>query len=101
MEPISIRFQKLSGVFTTNVKKVLWILARHAFLFVLIFALLTVIIGEFMFYSYIILPESKIVDPSSNMIKFQEEDYKSVIEEQKIRESIFKGSLKSQYQNPF
>ena len=92
---------KLLNIFVSKIKKVPWILGRNAFLFILIFILLDIIFGEFLFYQYVFLSdieESPIFNIST---KFKENAYKSVSEKIQVRENIFKNIPQENYADPF
>jgi len=97
----TIKYQKLVYGFNNSIKKVLWSLARDAFLFVLILILVSMVFGELLFYNYALLAETKEIDIVSSITKFQEDTYQSVIQEQKNREDIFNNPPDTNYQSPF
>ena len=104
MKALKIHFngyQKLLDIGINKIKKTLLVLGKDAFLFILIFVLLEILFGEFLFYKYVFLlriEEQKIV---ATPIKFKENVYQSVLQEWQVRENIFKNSLQENYQNPF
>ena len=76
-------------------------LGSHAFLAVLVFILLTLILGDFLFYKYVILierEEPKIVESN---FKFEDNLYRKVLEEWRIKEQKLEKSLSEKYLNPF
>ena len=84
-----------------KIKKIPWILGRNAFLFILIFILLSIILGQFLFYEYVFLV--KIEEPKMSDItaKFQESIYRAVLRELDARESVFENPPQKNYPNPF
>ena len=94
-------FKKLLDPFLKNVNKSLWILGKNAFLFTIIFILLDIVFGEFLFYNYVVLvkmKESEIISPPA---KFKEQVYQSVLGEWQAREENFKGVSPKNLQDPF
>lgn len=74
--------------YISKIKKIPWILGRDAFLFVLIFILLDIIFGEFLFYKHVLLVNIKEPEIVNTPIKFQENVYQSVLKELQIREDV-------------
>ena len=81
-------------------KKILWFLARDAFLFAISLVLIAVVIGQLLFYTYIMLPEVEELH-GEGVAKFQEKTYNSIIEEWAKREAMFANLSSLNYQNPF
>lgn len=81
--------------------KVVWFFGKNAFLFILIFIALSMLLGEFLFYKYVYLV--KISEPEISLMptKFNKQVYDSVLEEWEYRETIFKNTLRKNYINPF
>ena len=88
------------GLISNNAKKVLWYLAKNAFLFTLIFILLSIIFAEILFFAYIILTNKEPVS-ASVPIKFQKDIYDDVFKKWQERNNIFENSSKENYPNPF
>lgn len=97
----SIDYRLLLRGFTFGIKKILWVIAKDAFLFILIFILLAIVFGELLFYNYALFSEFKKPDGEADIIKFKKDIYDSVVQEWQNREGVFKGSLEETYQNPF
>lgn len=97
----AVNYRGLLAAFVDNIKKVLWIIARDAFLFILICILLAVVFGEFLFYNYVILAEVRTSDQEASLTTFKEDTYQSVIKELQVREDAFNGPTNINYQNPF
>ena len=76
-------------------------MGRNAFLFILIFILLDIIVGEFLFYRYVFLVKNEEPKIVYVVTKFQENLYQSVLKELQVRESIFKDDSEVNYPNPF
>jgi len=96
-----VDYQKLLYGILNTTRKILWFLARDAFLFTLVLVLLTIVFGEFLFYNYVLLTDIKELDATPNITKFQESSYKSVISELSDREHIFFNPSSISHQNPF
>ncbi|OGZ70587.1 MAG: hypothetical protein A3F47_01440 [Candidatus Staskawiczbacteria bacterium RIFCSPHIGHO2_12_FULL_38_11] len=95
------RFVKLLDALINNAKKIPWILGRYAFLFILIFILLDLLFGGFLFYRYLFLVKNKEPQITSIQAKFKEETYQSVLSSWQAREESFNNSSGLNYQNPF
>ena len=93
--------KSLLHIFIYKFKSVLWILCKNAFLFILIFILLGMFYGEYLFYKYVFLVKIKNPEIVSIPIKFQKDIYDSVLKEWKKREDIFKNSSRENYSDPF
>ena len=68
-----------------KLKKGLWALGQNAFLFILIFIVTGILLGEFVFYKYVLvveLQDPQIVDIS---VKFHENVYNTVLKEWQVR----------------
>ncbi len=91
---------QLLDICINKIKKIPWILGRYVFLFILIFILLGIIFGEFLFWRYVFLvniEEPKIVNIST---KFEENTYQSVLKELQVRENIFLNLQNENYTAP-
>lgn len=84
-----------------NIKKIPWIFSKDAFLFIMIFVLLGILFGEFLFYKYVILTEIKSFEVVDVSTKFRKKEYQSVLEKLQSKEDIFKNSLQGNYSDPF
>jgi len=94
-------YQNLLNVSINKAKNILWILGRNAFLFILIFILLGMFFGEYLFYKYVFLVKIENPEIVSSQIKFQKDTYESVLKEWQKREDFFKKSSQENYPNPF
>ena len=95
----SYDYKKLQTQVGVAMKKLPWALGRHAFLCMLMLAVMDVFIGEYLLYKYII--SAKIEDSQSQTgAAFKEATYQSVIKEWQSRQDILNASF-NQYENPF
>ena len=94
-------FGKVIGSVIVLIRKTLWILARDAFLFILIFTLLSIVLVEFLFYVYVVIPETKDGAEANNIVQFKKETYDSIIVEWHKRDTIFNNPSKINYPSPF
>lgn len=94
-------FKKLFNVLLLNIKKIPWILGKYAFLFILIFILLDIVFGEFLFYRYVFLVKNEEPQILSIPAKFRDDTYKSVLQYWQEREESLKDSSELNYSNPF
>lgn len=101
LRKISFDYKKIFMFFLDISRKFLWVIARDAFLFILVFILIAMVLGEFLFYHYIFLVEVNYPNTNDTVVRFKEDIYKSVIGELKNRENTFNNPLNENYQNPF
>ena len=95
------RYKKLLASYVQAIKKIPFTIGRDAFLFILIFILIDILFGEFLFYQYVFLVESKKQEIDSGRMIFKESTYDSVLGQWKIREDIFNDASKQNHQDPF
>ena len=91
-------YKKLLKPHIQFIKKIPLLIGKDAFLFMLIFILIDILFGEFLFYKYVFLAESKKAEAVSNPITFQESAYKSVLDQWEKRQESFSSSIKEYYQ---
>ena len=84
-----------------KIKKLLWNFGKYAFLFIIIFILLYIVLGEFLFYRYVFLANIKEPEITGSLTRFKENVYQSVLKELQDREDTFKSSSPKNYQDPF
>lgn len=96
-------FKELLDRYIKKIKKIPWILGKNAFLYILIFILIDILIGEFLFYKYVLLIETEESKIISIFDKFHENIYQSILEEWQTRENISINLLSSDknYTDPF
>jgi hypothetical protein len=73
----------ISGIFKTitlKIKKIIWVLGLHAFSLLLLLVFISIILGGFIFYKYVFLAERKQPEATQNVIKFDYNAYKDVLE---------------------
>lgn len=87
--------------FKLIIKKILWFLARNAFVIILILALSSVAIAEFLFYNYTLLTEVEESNIKSGIVRFDSKAYNLVMEELDRKEEIVNKVLETNYKNPF
>lgn len=93
--------KKLFNAWLFCIKQIPWILAKDAFLFMVLFILLDIAFGEFLLYQYGFLLEIEETEIASVPVKFQEDTYQSVIKEWQVRENTFNHLTKEVYSDPF
>ena len=64
----------------TKVQKTLWILGLHAFSLILFLVFIIFILGGYIFYEYVFLPEKAEPVVTENIIKFDVKTYQEVLE---------------------
>lgn len=94
-------FKDLLKLRASKIKRIPQFLGENAFIFILIFILIEVILGELIFYKYIF--SAKIHEPQTtdSLIEFRENIYQSVLREQQKRKEMFENSLREAYPDPF
>jgi len=75
----------------TKLKKVALVLGLHAFSLILLFVLLDILIGVFVFYVYVFPAENGVAQESGDIIKFNSKIYQDVLQQLQSREQIVKG----------
>lgn len=101
LHKISFDYKKILMFSLDISRKFLWVLARDAFLFILVFILIAMVLGEFLFYHYVFLVEVNYPNTNDTVVRFKEDMYKSVIGELKNRENTFNSPWEGSYQDPF
>lgn len=96
-----ISFQNYKLLVMTKIRKVLETLGRDAFSLILIFIILEIIFGEFLFYKHVLSIEINEPSVSSVSTEFQNKVYESVLKELQSRENISKESVQENYSSPF
>lgn len=81
-------------------QKVFWYFGKHAFLFILIFVLLSIIFAETLFFNYII-SVNKESESTAVGTKFNKDIYDSVLKKWEERKNIFEDYTRNDYLNPF
>jgi len=82
--------------FTTNIfktiglkiKKIFWIFALHAFWLILLFILIDLLFGSFIFYKYVFLAESEEGTITEKITKFNEKAYQNILKELQSRDLL-------------
>jgi len=87
--------------FKGHIKKVPWILAKNAFLVIIMLFLANILFGQLLFYYHVIVADSKPGLSVDNPAKFKENIYNTVLEESQRREEAFNNSAQINYSNPF
>lgn len=96
-QTITNDFKKVTAV----VKKLPCFLALNAFLVILILILVDVLIGGFLFYKYIYLPEKQSPQNNLSQLIFNDKGYRAVLEEWQKRENTFSKGIDVELKNPF
>lgn len=82
--------------------KIPWTIAEHAFLASLLLFLISLIIGGFLFYKYIILLEQGLQSEQADQVFLLREDiYQQVLKHWQRDEEKFQKADSKQYPNPF
>jgi hypothetical protein len=93
--------QKKSGLIGRGFKGLAWAIGNNAFLFIIIFIVVDILIGEFLFYHYIVSPQSYNSPANRSLVKFQSQTYQSVLNDWKTRSDAFDNAGKTIYNDLF
>ncbi len=94
-------FEKLWDAMIGNIKKIPWILGQYAFLFILIFILLDILFGGFLFYHYVFSVKNAEPQITSVPAKFKNDVYQSVLNSWQNREESLNSASAINYADPF
>ncbi len=83
------------------IKKIPWLLASHAFLFILVFVCLELVLGELLFYHYVSSPAHQQIQVTDTPAAFGEKTYQSVLGEWAKRQNVIDNFSQEKYNNPF
>jgi hypothetical protein len=97
----SLSYQNILNGLKNSAKNIVWFLAQGAFFFILIFILLEILLGEFLFYQYVFLAKTKEPEVTTLPVRFKKEIYQSVVKEWESRENAFNATKRETYTNPF
>ncbi len=97
----SLSYQNILNGIKNGAKNIVWFFAQGAFFFILIFLLLEVLLGEYLFYQYILVAKTKEPEVTTLPVRFKKEVYQSVLKEWEKRESVFSQAVREKYTNPF
>lgn len=97
----SINRQQLWQKPVNLMKRILWFLARDAFLCIIVLVLLAVVFGEFLLYHDVLSIDIKEVSDDNNVIGFKDDTYASIVSQWKDQEDVFNKPLETIYKNPF
>ncbi len=100
MKKFRIDFKKLllsKSIF----KKIPWFFGRHAFLVILFFVVLSLVLGASLFYNYIIIVEQKDPKINNSFLNFKKDTYQKIIRQWQANEQNSDQSENAEYQDPF
>lgn len=82
-------------------KKIPWILGRHAFLCIMVGFILAACVGGFLFYNDVYL--ARVEDPGAIVlpVRFNDQAYQSVVAKWQSREDLFGHAAEQSYPSPF
>ena len=95
--PKRINFKKITDFFG----KLPEFLDKRAFLFFLVFLLISLILGSFLFYKYSILIDKEKPDVVIGAIKFNKQLYQEILEIRQIKEQQFEKTNLKEYPSLF
>ncbi len=83
------------------VKKIPWIVAKHAFMVLLVLILLDFFLGEYLFYHYVVIPKTQGPEYVMQPVMFKQKMYESVLGQRQKREEFFANPKAHSYSDPF
>ena len=89
------------GFYIEKIKKIPRNLGRNAFWFILMFILLDILVGEILFYKYVVLKNSEDPEIINISTKFKENTYQSVLKRVQDKEDVLRNVQRVEYQYPF
>lgn len=98
---ISFINSQMLNAYVDKIKKIPWFLGKNAFLFILIFILMSIAFGGFLFYQYIFLVSNKEPNIVNISTEFKKDIYQSVLNELQTRENTFKNLPQENYPDQF
>lgn len=87
--------------FKLRLKRVLFVLGKDAFLFILFIFLVEVIFAELLFYQYVLSVDIKEPSSSYSFIGFREDQYQSILKEWQTREDFLENYSEDSVSDPF
>lgn len=99
---MKINLKKIEGL-KRNARalaKIPWFLGTHAFSILILLMLLNIVVGLFVFYSYIVVAQKKNPVPLE-YIKFNSTAYERILQQQTARQNAIEQILSQGYTNPF
>ncbi len=98
MKPFSqIKFNKFKNFFNRLPK----ILAEHSFITILFLFLLSLIVGGFIYYKYVVLVKNKEPQITRKPLQIEEKIYQKILNEWQEREKRFNEADLKEYTDPF
>lgn len=99
---VKIKNLKVSApMFLPGVKKIPWILGRHAFLAIIILIALASLFGAFVSYKYIYLVKINQPHIIESPSKFKYDDYQKILESWQLREGKLQRLLNGKAPSSF
>src|SRR3989344_3646355 len=96
---LTLNKSNISGIKMDDLKKIPWILGRHAFLVILVLIVCAIMGGIFLFYTYVVSAKTSPV--AGETVKFKYNTYQNVLKEWQLKEQKFEEFADKKYQNPF
>ncbi len=93
--------KNLFGIKVEGIKNIPWVLASHAFLIIIFFIFLYLLVGVYLFYTYGILVEGEAPKIVDNTIEFNYSAYEGVLRAWEAKDQSFQESVNGIYPNPF
>ncbi len=82
-------------------KEIPWFLASHAFLIIIFFIFLDILLGALLFQQYVIIPETKAPEQVENNIQFRYNLYQDVLKQWQSKDQSFQSTQDQILTNPF
>jgi len=84
-----------------SLKRILWLIGRHAFSVIIILILVDMLIGGYMFYKYIYSAEREKNSASKATFKFKEDAYQKILSQWQDRDQKLSNFSQKTYPDPF
>lgn len=92
---------KFFNRYSSKIKRAPWILARDAFIFIIMLVLLDLIFVEILFYQYAFTVKFKEPEATAVPIRFHETIFDSILKKMDERNTLFENPPKHEYEDPF
>ncbi|OGZ69504.1 MAG: hypothetical protein A3D44_03755 [Candidatus Staskawiczbacteria bacterium RIFCSPHIGHO2_02_FULL_42_22] len=83
------------------IRKIPFTLASHAFLIMVFFIFLVIMVGALLFYQHGVWLARKVPEPAGTIVRFNEAAYKAILQEWQGRQQSLGEPLGEKYINPF
>jgi uncharacterized membrane protein YukC len=82
-------------------KKLLWAIGLHAFSAILIFIVLDIIFGGFLFYTYVYIAQKSNPEINTASFQFKDDSYQKILGQWQERDKKLDEFIEKNYSSPF